>query len=300
MLVLLAGFFSVLSVRANELSQSWVPVVVLTESPSPPLRASNDAPVVLGFAKAQDIRDGLPLQIGWYVLDPNSSDAQLALAHRLDSQLLRAGDFSLKASSLSSPELTCLSGSSPLAQEQCRSRAATELGLRAELRRGPALLTFGLSREEAPASMLPNLATPGVLRLQPDIGTRVYTRDSLRLGGALNTELGEFGVGMALNRMDLGAQFGQRWQEGQLSVSWLYGNLGGTISGRSAARTGTKFDGTFAGLDLGLIWRTPWNGIFSLGARNALRAKASPEDAVQPLIEGNNERVPYVRYEQDL
>ena len=55
-------------------------------------------------------------------------------------------------------------------------------------------------------------------------------------------------------------------------------------------------------LDIGLSWRTPWRGELSLGARNVL---GRPDTSRWPLadlpaIEDPSERVPYVRYQQDL
>jgi hypothetical protein len=59
----------------------------------------------------------------------------------------------------------------------------------------------------------------------------------------------------------------------------------------------------WAGLDLGVSWRTPWSGILSVGAQNLITKGQRPEMA-QPTISDREpdifSRTPYVRYEQDF
>ena len=57
------------------------------------------------------------------------------------------------------------------------------------------------------------------------------------------------------------------------------------------------------GLDLGVSWRTPWQGELIFGAQNVLNK--TPDTSQWPLpdlpaIEAPGGRIPYVRYKQDL
>ena len=59
----------------------------------------------------------------------------------------------------------------------------------------------------------------------------------------------------------------------------------------------------FTGLDLGVSWRTPWQGELIFGAQNVLNK--TPDTSQWPLpdlpaIEAPGGRIPYVRYKQDL
>ena len=76
------------------------------------------------------------------------------------------------------------------------------------------------------------------------------------------------------------------------------GNLSGTIIGRVVDSTGAVLPGQrWTLLDIGLSWRTPWQGQLSVGTRSYLAPK---NDAPKSDTDIAASRVPYVQYRQDL
>ena len=87
-----------------------------------------------------------------------------------------------------------------------------------------------------------------------------------------------------------------RWSSKTLSIGGGFGSFGASIIGHVVETPGRP---KWEGLGLGLTWRTPWSGQFTVGADNVItRGKNpfSPADA-DADEEGT---VPYVRYQQDL
>jgi hypothetical protein len=90
------------------------------------------------------------------------------------------------------------------------------------------------------------------------------------------------------------------WTSSALRVDAGFGAFAGSLTGhrtdsRQAARS--WFD-----IDLGVSWRTPWQGRLTVGARNLLGQDEAhlggrENDAASRLMEA---RTPYVRYQQDL
>ena len=80
-----------------------------------------------------------------------------------------------------------------------------------------------------------------------------------------------------------------------------YGRWSGGITGRVVRPTTPNALGEFSGLDIGVSWRTPWQGEFAVGARNVI---SSGGDTLLPdpdaALEEATARAPYVRYKQDL
>jgi len=78
------------------------------------------------------------------------------------------------------------------------------------------------------------------------------------------------------------------------------GGLVGRVM-RSVALPGQSVS-PWAGLDLGVAWRTPWSGELSFGARNLLSTGDNPplNDSPQAELELGTSRTPYVQYKQDL
>lgn len=90
------------------------------------------------------------------------------------------------------------------------------------------------------------------------------------------------------------------WDSAALSLGLGYGRFSGQLTGRLVELPHGA--SPWRSLDIGLSWRTPWRGELSLGARNVL---GRPDTSRWPLadlpaIEDPSERVPYVRYQQDL
>ena len=88
------------------------------------------------------------------------------------------------------------------------------------------------------------------------------------------------------------------WDTRSLSVGGGFGAFSANIVGHVVDTPGQQ--SKWAGIGLGLTWRTPWSGQLTVGADNLItRGKNpfSPTDADGKTDDGT---VPYVRYEQDL
>ena len=92
-------------------------------------------------------------------------------------------------------------------------------------------------------------------------------------------------------------------EQAALGFGLSRGAFSGSIVGRVVRSNGTTaLSTTRSGLDIGVSWRTPWQGELSFGARNLLsrgEAAALPDPADVALDE-STARTPYVRYKQDL
>ena len=82
-----------------------------------------------------------------------------------------------------------------------------------------------------------------------------------------------------------------------------YGDFSGNVTGRVLGPN-DNFNGAsrWTGLDIGLSWRTPWQGQLSIGTQNLWSSGALPAitDPVAREVDANQARVPYVQYHQDL
>lgn len=109
-------------------------------------------------------------------------------------------------------------------------------------------------------------------------------------------------IGGDIGRTEISGRDGLplQWDQASLRFGVGVGNFSGQLTGRliELPRSGAQW----STLDIGLSWRTPWHGEFSLGARNVLgNADTSRWPLAElPAIEDVDARVPYVRYQQDL
>ncbi|HHW4679186.1 MAG TPA: XOO1806 family protein [Xylella sp.] len=88
-----------------------------------------------------------------------------------------------------------------------------------------------------------------------------------------------------------------KWDSKALSIGGGYGSFSAHIIGRVVDAPGGRPE-KLKGIGLGLTWRTPWSGHFSVGAENIISRGNNP---FAPSNENSNDgTVPYVRYEQDL
>ena len=89
------------------------------------------------------------------------------------------------------------------------------------------------------------------------------------------------------------------WNTGTLSVGGGIGNFGGEITGQMIEVPGQPT--RFSSLGAGVTWRAPWRAKISVGADNIVTRGKNPfglPDAIE--TQGDEGRVPYVRYQQDL
>ncbi|MFC4727699.1 hypothetical protein [Coralloluteibacterium thermophilus] len=89
-----------------------------------------------------------------------------------------------------------------------------------------------------------------------------------------------------------------QWDTTTLGVGAGYGAFSGSVIGRVIEVPGQD---SFGSLGLGLSWRAPWRGQFSVGAENIVTRGKSPWSTSAAGEESEDGgRVPYVRYQQDL
>jgi hypothetical protein len=88
-----------------------------------------------------------------------------------------------------------------------------------------------------------------------------------------------------------------QWNSGTLSVGGGVGNFGGEIIGRVIEIPGGT--ASYSNVGLGVTWRAPWRARLSVGAENVISRGQNP--FAPGSEDGEDEdRVPYIRYEQDL
>jgi hypothetical protein len=114
------------------------------------------------------------------------------------------------------------------------------------------------------------------------------------------------GIGLALARAQLQGVTGvapTTMDQGALTFTIEQGNLGAALGTRVIDLPGLSDFLPWAGLDLGVSWRLPWQGVISVGAQNLLQYGSPPPKGLDPTLDDNAEsfeRIPYVRYHQDL
>lgn len=158
-------------------------------------------------------------------------------------------------------------------------------------------------RSVAGSIFVPVLTLPGAASYSLDDEAALYARGRWRF--QQNTALdvaASYGRGHAsglapfggsLNAMTPGIDLDQL----SLSLGLDAGSLRGAIVGHVLSSDDPAFAGKrWTTLDLGVSWRTPWRGEFSVGAQNLWSNPANaPRDA-----DSSQARTPYIQYRQDL
>ncbi len=168
------------------------------------------------------------------------------------------------------------------------------------LQGGETLSLPGFGAQPHYVSTLPPLL-PGLLGHLGlgDLSLReVHWNSSLALGAQKWLSLGG-----SLGMQELSSLAGTpvRWDSATVTLGVGYRGLTGRLTGRLIELP--QGQGNYTGLDLGVSWRTPWQGELSFGAQNLLNK--TPDTSQWPLpdlpaIEAPGGRTPYVRYKQDL
>lgn len=177
-------------------------------------------------------------------------------------------------------------------------------------------LSFGLSwlsveqPQRSAGVDTPLIGMPGLFELSPlrlNIPTLEINTRALQLGARLR--FGDSGwlklEGQQLRSsgqtVDLWGQTVPVIDSDALRLSAGYGAFSGALTGRVIELQGQP--GTLNSLDLGISWRTPWRGEFSVGATQYWSrgdTRAWPLRELPPAVDESSARVPYVRYQQDL
>ena len=100
-------------------------------------------------------------------------------------------------------------------------------------------------------------------------------------------------MGQAVNAGLTGMEYIQLLPMGDPETGSLSGNITGRLNNPLQPLPGTLQRWT--SIDLGVTWRTPWQGELSVGAQNLWSTPSPPGDEADAQA-----RVPYVQYHQDL
>jgi hypothetical protein len=151
---------------------------------------------------------------------------------------------------------------------------------------------------------LPTLIIPGA-ELANIQNSSISALGRLRLNDTQALDLGA-----SLSRIQLsipGAAPLTSLNQAALSVGMEYGAFTGTLTGRILSPSESinnpyVTNPRWTGLDVGISWRTPWRGMFSVGAQNLWSSGSVPllNPPAAREIDPNQARVPYVQYHQDL
>ena len=185
--------------------------------------------------------------------------------------------------------------------------ALSQPGLRAQARlsgdEGALTASLGLNRFEIHSPlMLPGAVSGEPLRPLSLGGVEVEQEDIGLLGELKLGESGWVSIGGTLARARI-VPASQRpgglppqWNAGTLSLGGGIGDFGGEIIGRVIEIPGSTV--RYSNVGLGVTWRAPWRARLSVGAENVISRGQNP---FAPRTDDDDEdRVPYIRYEQDL
>ncbi|MGA9421533.1 MAG: hypothetical protein WBW61_04170 [Rhodanobacteraceae bacterium] len=153
----------------------------------------------------------------------------------------------------------------------------------------------------ASAEALPVLALPGMLPYQLESSTALVARGSWRIGGPTTLDFGaSVGQGHFLSFGQDGALVpGIDLNQASLSLGVGAGSIRGVIVGHLlTGDTPVLPGGRWTTLDLGVSWRTPWQGELSVGAQNLFALPGKPPLARD--ADPAQTRMPYIQYRQDL
>ena len=181
-----------------------------------------------------------------------------------------------------------------------------------QLRRAGSAITAGLglrtdtlgstvgsiSDDAADRRLLNALLGPGAASLDQ--------RDASLIGQVSLGSQGWMSIGGTLARVriipaaQLPAGLPAEWTKSSFSFGGGYGSFGGEITGQLIDVPGQP--SSFGTLGAGVTWRTPWRAKLSVGAENLVTRGKNPFGIVEapPASTGDEGRVPYVRYQQDL
>jgi hypothetical protein len=283
----------------NADDEAWVPVMMLADHAA---KSDPNKPVLLGLAQVKDIEDGFPYKVGLYQVKGN-----LPLGYVLSSGLsaqLSAGKVTL-APVCSRQQALPTSNCEPLVGligSDARSSAQGG-SIAASYQLGPLQLNAGVFGGDRAYTQMLNPYLPFSSSSTLTLLNGAGSQTGLSLGSALQSNFGQFGLDLSLAKTPLPPFLTQTTRapvlnESQLSFSWLTGSLSTQLSSRLNQVNGKSW----GGLDLGLTWRTPWQGSLSFGARNVVVSGKPPTylDPERAIDAVETDRVPYIRYEQDL
>ncbi len=273
---------------SNAPDDSWVPVMVLDNR--------NAGTKLLGLAQVKDIEDGYPYKIGLYQLTGETKLGSTGLSTQIN-----IGKMMLTP--------VCSAGAAPRCEPLVGVLGElSRAGVNARYQLGPVQLNAEVYKGDRGYTQLLNPYLP--LPASPTLTflNSAGKQTGLNLEAELDSNFGTFEMGLALAKTPISLtttpfqitpKSGQL-NEGSFNINWISGAFGTQLSTRILELAGT--DQLWGGLDLGLTWRTPWRGTLTFGAKN-LVVSGKPPTYLDPERAGDavdQERIPYVRYQQDL
>jgi len=179
-------------------------------------------------------------------------------------------------------------------------------------------LNYGLAwlRNDAQAHLSSAQPNPNLFANFGDASLPTLVVPNLQISGMVNSGVGAEGrwrwddaqsldLGAALSRLQLelpGNALAPVFNQAALSFGVHHGDFSGVIVGRVLGPVDALAGGQhWSSVDLGISWRAPWRGVFSVGAQNLWSSGTPPllnESAHE--VDPSQARVPYVQYHQDL
>jgi hypothetical protein len=160
---------------------------------------------------------------------------------------------------------------------------------------------FGPVTDDPIASALPNIVVPGTAGYTSGIGSTLAAhahwwpsmQDNIDIGASLSR--------IQLNALGFNPELS--FNQAALSLGLNHGALSGVVIGRVITPAAAVNSGQhFSAIDLGVSWRTPWQGQLSIGTQN-LWSSGTPPLSLAPAgrdPDVTQARMPYVQYHQDL
>lgn len=282
----------------------WIPVFMLD-----PLDAGGDSSgVLVGLAQVQSSG-----------LEPDGVSVSPSLRWRLGEDMAASATMTVTdfvpCRSLLQQNLT------PLRMDACEaalaashSQGSTFLSGRLDIGAGSVELGYGegpvMGGLDGPSMLV---VSEGGTALPRPVGTPwrspllpIPTNDSdsartFSLGGELRLSPDtRMGMALALSQLP---QLENSPDMGRMRLSFAHGNLSANLGTQVVPRPWDALNPFWAGLDLGMSWRTPWSGVISVGARNLVTTGKAPklrDEAEESRSTDAFARTPYVRYEQDF
>lgn len=292
----------------------WVPVVLMT--PPQSLLPGNDG-VLLGFLQIH----AAPEQWSAPTQQRVQLQGKLPLMDRLSLKgMLAASEFKpclglIEPQNELSPLRRDLcdrwsgdaSGSQSLAVGAQLDMHNSWIGVSLQYSEGQDLSLAGPAFASTPLPQAFTIQPSGQLGFGDGVQTGHHQSSGLGMQAMLELDpQSRIGISLALARAQLQSNPGMAptvLDQGSLSFTLEQGNLGAIIGTRVVDLPGLEDFLPWAGLDLGVSWRLPWQGVISVGAQNLISRGSAPEPGLDPVLDDGAEafqRIPYVRYHQDL
>jgi len=259
--------------------EAWVPVVMLSD----PAAKNAATPLLMGLARVSDIQDGLPYQVNLYKIGVSFA-ASPGLTLGAEAKQVRSGLALTPVCSAGTSGVTC----QPLSSVVARNESAGLTSLGGVYRFNDSQFSLALQAGNSGYQQILNPYLPWPSSTGASRG--------VVLSGQTGLGAGQFGMGLSLNQITSPDDHPLRL--GEVRFDWMRGAFGTSFSAQILDIPGAR--SLFSSVDWGLTWRTPWQGVLSMGAKTAV---TKPRAGLGPNLrdEGDFEdRVPYVRYQQDL